>query len=54
VQRAVEFGVDVNLLLENLKRSPTERLRGAQRTLESMFAFAEEAARSRKRRQPRS
>ena len=53
VQRAVDFGVDVTLLLENLKRSPTERVRGAQRTLESALAFADEAARSRKRR-PRS
>jgi len=54
VQRAIEFGVDVTLLLENLKHSPTERVRRAQQSLESALALADEATASRKRRQPRS
>ena len=54
VQRALDFGVDVTLLLESLKYSPTERVRRAQRSLESALAFAAEAAASRERRPPRS
>jgi len=54
VRRAVDFGVDVTLLLENLKYSPTERVRRAQRSLESVVAFAAAAAATQERRQPRS
>ena len=54
VQRALEFGVDVTLLLENLKYSPTDRVRRAQRSLDSVLAFAAAAAASRARRPPRS
>jgi hypothetical protein len=49
LRRAVEFGVDVTLLLENLKYSPTERVRRAQRSLDSMVAFQAEASAWRQR-----
>ena len=39
VRRAIESGVDVTLLIENLKLTPTERLRKAQRMLDSVVAF---------------
>ena len=43
VQRALEFGVDITLLLENLKYSPTERVRRAEQALKSVLALAAEA-----------
>jgi hypothetical protein len=46
---AVEFGVDVTLLLENLKYSPTERVRRAQRSLDSIVALQAEASAWRRR-----
>jgi hypothetical protein len=36
---AVEFGIDLTLLIENLKYSPTERVRRAQRSLRSLVAL---------------
>jgi hypothetical protein len=43
LERAVEFGVDLTLLEENLKLNPTERLRKAQRAIESLLAFENQA-----------
>jgi len=51
IQRAVEYGVDISLLLENLKRTPTERLRKTQRALESVLAFRAEVKSSRMMRE---
>ncbi len=42
IQRAIEYGVDITLLQENLKRTPTERLESFQHWL----AFAEEIRRA--------
>ena len=42
IQRAIEYGVDITLLKENLKRSPTERIENLQRWL----AFAAEVQRA--------
>ena len=39
IQRAIEYGVDITLLLENLKLAPSERLRKAQAALDSVLAF---------------
>jgi hypothetical protein len=44
---AVEFGVDITLLLANLKLSPTERVRRAQRSLDSIVALQGEVLASR-------
>ena len=46
VERAEAFGLDLTHLVENLRRTPTERLRWAERTLHSMVAFQEEARRA--------
>jgi len=54
LRRAAEFGVDLTLLVENLRYSPTERVRRAQRSLESVLAFVAAAAASRQRSDPRS
>ncbi len=37
IQRAIEYGVDITLLIENLKRTPTERIDNFLRWM----AFAE-------------
>lgn len=42
IQRALEYGVDITLLTENLKRTPAERIENFQRWL----AFAEEIRRA--------
>lgn len=47
VDRAVEFGIDISLLIENLRLTPTERLLRAQQALESILALREEAVRAR-------
>jgi len=39
VDRAIEFGVDITLLQENLKLTPAERLRKAQNALDSVVAL---------------
>lgn len=46
VERAVAYGLDLTLLIENLRRSPTDRLRWAERALHSVVAFQEEARRA--------
>ncbi|MBI5347974.1 MAG: hypothetical protein HZB77_01450, partial [Chloroflexi bacterium] len=45
VERAIEFGVDVTLLIENLRYSPTERLRRGEKIMKSMVAFKREVDR---------
>jgi hypothetical protein len=52
LREAAAFGVDLTLLVENLRRSPTDRIRRAQRALDSILALRSEAEawRSRKRR----
>ena len=53
VRRAVEFGIDLTLLIENLKYTPTERVRRSQRSLESVVAVQEQAkSHSRQHRHP--
>ena len=47
VERAIEFGIDISLLLENLKLTPTERLRKAQQVLDSLVSFQQEVAKAR-------
>jgi hypothetical protein len=49
VERAMAFGVDVTLLIENLRYSPTERLRRGEQVLASVVAFKEEVQRARQR-----
>jgi len=39
IQRAIEYGVDISLLKENLRLEPTERMRQAQATLDSALSF---------------
>lgn len=46
VKQAIEYGIDVTLLIENLRRTPTERLRRHQQVLESMIALREEVQES--------
>src|SRR5437867_205510 len=42
LRRAAAFGVDLTLLVENLRLSPTERVRRAQRSLDSALALQAE------------
>jgi hypothetical protein len=42
VERAQEFGIDITLLIQNLKRTPTERLQ----YLQGFLAFVEELQRA--------
>lgn len=42
ITRARDFGIDITLLIENLKLTPTERLRKAQAVLESVVALQAE------------
>jgi hypothetical protein len=44
LRQAVEFGVDLTLLVENLRQSPTERVRRAQRSLDSVLSLRAEVA----------
>lgn len=50
VERAIEFGIDVTLLIENLRLTPTERVMRAQQALNSVIAFQAEVKRSRERK----
>jgi hypothetical protein len=50
VRSAREFGVDITLLLANLKLAPSERVRRAQRTLDSVQAVREQSAAARRPR----
>ncbi len=47
VERAIEFGIDISLLIENLKLTPTERLMKAQQVLDSLVSFQQEVAKAR-------
>lgn len=42
VERAIEFGIDITLLIENLRLTPTERVRRAQQMLDSVVALQAE------------
>ena len=46
VRCAEEFGTDITLLIENLRRSPTERLLRAQKAAASLFALRQEMIRT--------
>lgn len=46
IQAAIDFGIDVTLLYERLKMTPTERLEAHQRSLE----FVEELQRAAKKK----
>ena len=48
VERAEAYGLDLTLLVENLRRTPTERLRWAERALHSVAAFQQEVRRARR------
>jgi hypothetical protein len=52
LRRAAEYGIDLTLLVENLRGSPTERVRGAQRSLDSVLAFQAEVAAWRRKSRP--
>ncbi len=47
VERATAFGVDITLLIENLRLTPTERLRRGEKFLKSVVAFRQEVERAR-------
>jgi hypothetical protein len=42
VERAIAFGVDITLLIENLRLTPTERVQRAQQMLDSVVALQAE------------
>ena len=48
VRRAVDYGVDVTLLIENLRRTPTERLRQAEAAMRGLARIREDAERNRR------
>lgn len=50
IQEAIDFGIDVTLLYERVKLSPTERIERHQQMLE----FAEELKRARKKKYGKS
>ena len=50
IERAIAFGVDITLLIENLRLTPTERVRRAQQALDSIAALQAEAKRWRERK----
>jgi hypothetical protein len=43
VERAIAFGIDITLLIENLRLTPTERVQRAQQMLEAVIALQAEA-----------
>ncbi len=43
VAHAIAFGIDLTLLLENLRLTPTERVQRAQQMLDSVVALQAEA-----------
>lgn len=47
VARAIAFGIDITLLTENLRLTPTARLRRGEQFLKSVVAFREEVDRAR-------
>jgi hypothetical protein len=54
LRRAIEFGIDLTLLVENLKYPPTERVRRAQRSLCSLVALDAQSVAYRQRHRRRS
>jgi len=42
VERAIAFGIDITLLVENLRLTPTERVRRGQAMLDSVIALQAE------------
>jgi post-segregation antitoxin (ccd killing protein) len=48
VERARAFGVDISLLMENLRLTPKERLEKAQEAARSLAALQTEAEKGRK------
>jgi hypothetical protein len=42
VERALAFGIDITLLIENLRYSPTERVQQAQAMLDAVVALQAE------------
>ncbi len=42
VERALAFGIDITLLIENLRYSPTERVQRAQAMLDAVVALQAE------------
>mgnify|MGYP001562335180 CR=1 FL=1 len=42
VERAIAFGVDITLLVENLRLTPTDRVQRLQQMLNSVVAFQAE------------
>ena len=42
IERAIAFGVDITLLIENLRLTPTERVQRAQQMLDSVIALQAE------------
>lgn len=49
VERAIAFGVDITLLVKNLRLTPTERIQQAQQVLDSVTALKAEVRAWRKR-----
>jgi len=47
IERAIWYGIDLTLLRENLRRTPTERLENHRRALQAMRAI-QKAARERR------
>ena len=43
IERAIAFGIDITLLIENLRLTPTERVIRAQQMLDSVLALQAEA-----------
>jgi hypothetical protein len=49
LRRAEEFGIDLSLLRENLKLSPTERVESHKHALKSLESFIQKVKRARHR-----
>ncbi|HNQ14529.1 MAG TPA: hypothetical protein PKM58_03135 [Pyrinomonadaceae bacterium] len=49
IAEAVKYGLDLTLVVENLRRTPQERLENLQASMIGLEKLRQEAARSRKR-----
>jgi len=49
IAEAVKYGLDLTLVVENLRRTPQERLENLQASMIGLEELRQEAARSRKR-----
>jgi hypothetical protein len=49
LQQAIAFGVDITLLIETLRLTPTERLRRGEQMLRATVAFMVETQQARQR-----